>query len=438
MIHVRLGEWQTRGPRDLATPELQGAALDGPDARMLAERLAKLGVLEVVELRDGIHVRAFAHVGRVQIGNLVVTVDPKIGAGELLALLRYAYGLGNLSLLDETKFATTGTLLQDLVVAQLVAEVAALAARGLSRAYVARAEVLPLPRGRIDMSQLAGRWPLTDARLPCRHHQRSSDHLLNRALLAGLRLAADVAQDLALKQAARRWAARLAEEISDVRLDAHLLERARRRLDRLTSAYESALRTVELLFACRAISMDGESTTELRGFLFDMNRFFQALMGRFLTEHLEGFDVGQEHALRRMMSYVPGWNPRRKRPPTPRPDFVVKGEGRVVGLLDAKYRDLWVHELPRDMLYQLAMYALSQARPATAAILFPTVASNATDAVIEIRDPVRDGALGYVALRPVDLRELLSAISEPGDASALARRYAFGEAHSDVARVAAG
>ena len=425
---VHLREWQSLGPED-PQAGLRGVHLAGNDARALARRLTESGIVEIVDLNDGIRVRALAHVGRIHVGGLVITIEPKIGSGQLLELLRYTYGLRDLQLFDITGFATTGQLLQDLICAQLLAEVSELVERGLAKRYVGRSDLLLSPRGRLDINDLARRSPLRSARITCRYHQRSTDHLLNQVALAGVRLASNVAQDPQLSRSLARLAKRLGEEILGVRLGSSVLEQARRHLDRLSAAYAPALRLVDLLYACSAVSLDGEAATELPGFLFDMNRFFQALMERFLRENLHTFDVKAEHGLAEMMRYMPGLNPRRRRPPRPRPDFLVSREGKVAALLDAKYRDLWERDLPRDMLYQLAIYALSQPKAATAAILFPTIIADATAAVIEIRDPVRAGALGYVALRPVALGELLEAVrvdSDPDRRIRLAKKLAFG------------
>ena len=425
---VNLREWQTLGPEDRQAM-LRGVHLDGNDARAFARRLTESGIVEIVELYNGIRVRALAHVGRIHVGELVITIEPKIGSGQLLELLRYTYGLRNLRLFDSAGFATTGQLLQDLICAQLLAEVSELVDRGLVRRYVGRSELFSSPRGRLDINDLARRSPLRSARITCRYHQRSTDHLLNQVVLAGVRLGSHVAQDPLLRRSLARLANRLGEDVREVRLGTSTLEHARRNLDRLSTAYASARRLTELLYACSAVSLDGAATTDLPGFLFDMNRFFQALMERFLTENLADFDVKAEHGLAEMMRYVPGLNPRGRKSPTPRPDFLVSGGGKVAALLDAKYRDLWERDLPRDMLYQLAIYALSQPQAATAAILFPTTSAEATAALIEIRDPVRAGALGYVCLRPVVLGELIEAVridSGPDRRVRLAKRLAFG------------
>ena len=102
---------------------------------------------------------------------------------------------------------------------------------------------------------------------------------------------------------------------------------------------------------------------------------------------------------------------------------MVRRHGQIVALLDAKYRDLWERELPRDMLYQLSVYALSQPAGSTAAIVYPTLDEQAREAVIEIADPMRGEAKGFVALRPVVLTELGRIVAEGDERSgrALAR-----------------
>jgi hypothetical protein len=110
----------------------------------------------------------------------------------------------------------------------------------------------------------------------------------------------------------------------------------------------------------------------------------------------------------------------------------VRWRGEAVALLDAKYRDLWERELPRNMLYQLSVYALSQPRGSTAAILYPSTASEAREAVTEIRDPVVGRSQGFVALRPVLLSRLAGAIHEATEREArqVAAELAFGYGHS--------
>src|SRR4051794_41609954 len=107
-------------------------------------------MLEVLELRTGLSVRSTSFVGRVRLGEVEITVVPKLGSDALLTLLRYAYGLRNLHLLPATSHTTQALGFQDILVWQLVEEARELLARGLRRAYVRRGEGFAFSPGRVD------------------------------------------------------------------------------------------------------------------------------------------------------------------------------------------------------------------------------------------------------------------------------------------------
>jgi 5-methylcytosine-specific restriction enzyme subunit McrC len=203
-------------------------------------------------------------------------------------------------------------------------------------------------------------------------------------------------------------------------------------MNRLTTAYAPALSIIRLLVEAQGVVLEGRTTTiPLPGFLFDMNAFFQALVSRFLKENLSGHSVRDEHGLKGMMRYSPDYNPKRRQSPTPRPDYVVLQKGQIRAILDAKYRDLWTKQLPREMLYQLVVYAISQHKHPQSSILYPTTDVLAKEARIDVSDPLFGKHLGQVCLRPVHLpvleRLLASQTAQARrDREALARRLAFG------------
>ena len=288
--------------------------------------------------------------------------------------------------------------------------------RGIARDYVPVREALTSPRGRIDFLALATQSSGASATLPCLHHPRSGDHLLNQVVLAGLGLAHRNAEDGALASLAGRQSRWLAEYARPVRLSGAVLNQAKRALNRLVAPYEYIVRLIEILHFGSLVDLidDADRSQPLPGFLFDMNRFFQSLLERFLSENLPGLHVQCEHGLTDMMRYMDAHNPRQRRSPSPRPDYAITRKGKVLSLLDAKYRDLWERSLPRDMLYQLSIYALSQPKGATAAILFPTTDATARASRIEIREPMAGGSAGFVALRPVKLGRLVHVIEATG------------------------
>lgn len=427
---IQLHEWEKRVP-ERGSP-LWGMRLS--EGRDVAEDLTRRGQLEILELVRGVEIRAFSWVGRVEIGELTVTVKPKIPGDPFLHLLRYAYGLRRLSLKDAALYDSVQGTFQDLIVRQLASEVEELIARGLHRDYLREPAELAVPRGRIDFQRYVIAAGGGRASLPCVHHPRIRETILNRVILAGIVLAARATDNVDLRGHLRRLVGAMDLDELPLRLDRDVFDRAWRSTDRRTRAYNPALKLIGLLMQGLGISLDDDaSNIRLQGFLFDMNRFFQALLSRFLRENLVGYTVRDEHQLKGMFAYEPSANPRGRRAPTPRPDFVILRANRVASVLDAKYRDLWMYSLPREMLYQLAMYALGQGSSNhQAVILYPTLEGVAVDQTIVLKEPLDGEEKARIVLRPVKLLELerlirsTAGVKRERRSAAMARRFVFG------------
>jgi 5-methylcytosine-specific restriction enzyme subunit McrC len=430
-VSISLSEWQTLSPTNC--DRLAGLYLDSSSgSHRVADALNSSRMLRLTELKSGLEISSRSHVGRIRVGNVNITILPKLKAVPLLRLLRYAYGFRRLELISDSTHSVDQCGFEDLLISQLNAETQELISRGLQRSYVRQDERLASPRGRINIDRLALDGGTVTATLPCHHFPRLEDTFLNQVLLAGLRLAGSVASLLDLRRESRRLASLMEEQVSRVSLNAAILDQAARKQTRLSTAYIPAFSIIRLLVESRGIVLEGRAqTTTLPGFLFDMNLFFQSLLSRFLKENLVDCSVRDEHGLKGMMRYNPKHNPQRKQSPTPRPDYAIIRQGQLVTLLDAKYRDLWEKSLPREMLYQLVVYAISHRQQLQSSILYPTTNPLATEARIDVTDPVFGNHLGQVCLRPVNLTKIEELVSaNTADArrrrETLAKNLAFG------------
>ncbi len=409
-MRIVLSEWQTAGPAE--RPDLKGLSLEGTDGQEI-KRLHQRGILSITELRQGLQVTSRSHVGRVSLRNLEIVVKPKLDGLRLMQLLRYAFGFRPLDLHLFTRQEIAQFDFEDILIHQLNQEVRELAERGLQKAYQPALERLASPRGRIDIRRIASEGGNHTATLPCLHHPRTEDTLLNQMLVTGLHLAAGMACSREVRRESKRVASFLAEKASVINLNLEVLERANSRVNRLTTSYRPALEIIRLLFEANGASVDGRGTgLRSRAFFFDMNRVFQAFVSRFLQENLENHDVEDERGLNGMVRYAAGFNPQGRKAPTPRPDFLIRKEGKTIIFLDAKYRDLWKEKLPREMLYQLVLYSLANPIRPQAAIVYPTIGAGAREARIEVQHPVSGQTMGQISLRPINLERAFELIEE--------------------------
>jgi 5-methylcytosine-specific restriction enzyme subunit McrC len=406
---ITLSEWDYRDPD--SDEELKGLSLEADQETLdKVKEMASQRLLSVQQLNTGLAIRSFSYVGTLTLGRVKITIRPKIEGGQLLNLLRYASGLRRFKTYRLTPVAVAELGFQDLLIMHLIQEVTELWLRGLHRAYTATERDLTTPQGRIDFQRIAHRGGVTQAQLPCKYHPRRNDCLINQVLLAGLHHATGISSDISLVGELNGLIARLQDQVSQIKLSQHVLRRLDRESNRLVAAYRPSINIITALFKSQGITLADKTSHQLPGFLFDMNRFFQDLISRFLRENLQSASIIEEFRLKDMMSYQPGCLPKGSRAPVLRPDFVLTNRGAIVAILDTKYRDLWAKPLPREMLYQLGMYALSQPVGMSATILYPTTSTDACEQVIAINDPVSDSSAlqhrAYIKLRPVNLDKL--------------------------------
>jgi 5-methylcytosine-specific restriction enzyme subunit McrC len=405
ILLIELAEWEQVGPGQ--EHRLKGVSFaDNLSARRLAQDLR--GRLNIREGYEGLEISATSFVGRVDIGPLRIAIRPKLQKIPLALLLRYAYGLRDIRTIEETRAPTTSHGLQDLLIAMLAAEVEELVHRGLARRYVPQAEPLESPRGRILVEELARRGGITDAHLPCRYFERRTNWHLNQVLRTGLVAAGQMTEDRDLRRRVYRLASAFGDVEPKTKIEVGDIDRAERGLNRMTVANAPALTIIRLLLEMLGLAFDpiGEPV-RTSGFLFDMNRFFQRLLSRFLRDNLIGQRIVDEWPVQNVFAYSPDANPRRRAAPSPRPDFALIRGNALKSFLDAKYRDIWEHELPAGWLYQLSIYALSL--PAQVSVLlYASMADDARDEQVDIRLPLLGSTRepASVILRPVPLMPL--------------------------------
>jgi len=407
MTTVDLKEWETR--------ELVGVEFADAKARQTTEILSAKGVIDIEEMKYGIRITTNSYVGKITIGDLHINIYPKLQGMPLYRLLRYAYGLSDLKLYDSAEHSLNRFSFFDLLIYQMYAEADDIYRRGIGKSYIGASGDLSTPRGRIDMVRLA-RSSVQTAVLPCKYFLRSENMVLNQTVLAGLRLGIKLVSDNSLKMKLNSLAGAYSETVDEIRLNRVTLQKARSTLNRLMARYRALLEIINILYESQGIQMEADTRVViLNGYFFDMNAFFETLIGRLLSDYCTRYTVKDQHSLSGMFIYTPGYNPKRKHSPTPRPDFALFRNGSVARLMDAKYRDLWNDSLPREMLYQLAVYAVSGVGDKTATILYPALNDIPSVQKVDIFNPVGGGKMAEVVMKPVNLDKISNALYSDRD-----------------------
>src|ERR1700694_3507158 len=126
-VPIDLKEWQST--TFITHPQLAGMVLPEDDStQSLIEAVSEK--LIISQMRKGIVLESSSFVGRIAVGDLQITIRPKIEMLPLLHLLQYAYRLRHLDLFSATDFTSESLSFQEVLVYQLAAETSELLSRG--------------------------------------------------------------------------------------------------------------------------------------------------------------------------------------------------------------------------------------------------------------------------------------------------------------------
>lgn len=381
---IQLREYETADAR--THPELRRDL--SAEESAIVKAVNRSGRLEIVELKDGLRIKANRYVGAVSIGGLSVQIRPKLGPEHLPAFLRYALDVRRHDTVRDARVALTDLGFVDLIALLFLDEFDGIVQSGLIQEYRTKDAALPAPKGRIQFGRLARIPPAAALTVPCRFDERTHDTPLNRLLLATLNILTGSVTDYSLAFDLHTRASMLSERCSSAILDGPLLDASRTGLNRMSHYYERAVDLAELILRSMGMAAVGNETETLPGFLFDMAQLFERFVARLCHEYApKGVAVDAQVTKRHAFTFQA--NPYNWKRPALRPDIVVRdASGKIIRILDTKYKLLGKNAPPSPTdIYQVTLYSLgfSNTDVTPARIIYPTLQASPPTAVLQFK-----------------------------------------------------
>lgn len=305
-----------------------------------------LSIERIVDTDRSYCVSARQKVGAVEVGDLSVLIEPKIGIPRLLSLACYA--MGEFKPRPDIFDFREREELPDVLARALASEAHRAFARGLLHGYREEEDALQTVRGRIRLEdQMRHRFGV-GLPVEVRYDDFTDDILENRLVKA----AATRLSRMRLRSRKARsdlsWVAGMLEQVSLVEFEAS--EVPATRFDRLNEHYRGVIGLARLVLRHSAF---GSARGQVRasGFLMDMNKLFQ----EFVTVALrEALDVSEEEL--RSDRRIPRVTLDEDGLAGLEPDLSWWDGGTCTFVGDAKYKNLTGKRVPGADLYQLLAY----------------------------------------------------------------------------------
>ena len=322
-------------------------------ALTLAQRDALLGdanplnltIEPIVGTGDRYMVTPGSTVGSVEVGDMSVRIEPKIGIPQLVSLACYSMRLFNPQ--NEPFDFREDEALPDVLALALAAAARRAFAHGLLHGYRVEEDTLRTVRGRIRIDDQIRQRPGFMLPIEVRYDEFTDDIVENRlvkaaaARLARMRLRSQDAR------AALSWVVGMLEQVALVEFSASDLPKTR--FTRLNEHYRDVLALARLILRHSAFS-SARGAVRASGFLVNMNDLFQEFLTVALREAL-GASSDTLHSEREVEFDEDGRA-------TIKPDLSWWDDGICTFVGDAKYKNLTdSRTVPSADLYQLLAYA---------------------------------------------------------------------------------
>lgn len=341
MLEVNLQEYATSQHK---------LSVDQLEALLQESKNLQLSVEPIKGKKGSYNLTPGSTVGALEIGDLSVLIEPKIGIPQLLSLVCYALNIYQPQ--DKLFDFKKAKELPDILALALITAARRAFGRGLLRGYLTEEDALYTVRGRIQFSEQIRRRFSIPLPVEVRFDEYTEDILANRLVKAA---AARLGRMTLRSADARRglgWMAAVLENVS-------LLEFRRSRVpevrfDRLNEHYQHVVGLARLIL----LHSEFESfrgNVRASGFLIDMNKLFQEFLTQALRERL-----GVSANTLRSEYEVPF---DQENSVNMKPDLSWWDGGKCTFVGDAKYKKVASNQVPNADLYQLLAYSTALELP---------------------------------------------------------------------------
>ena len=326
----------------------EAVTLSISDRDALHQRVPSLSIEPVPGTKDQYHLTPGSTIGALEVGDLSVSIRPKLPISRVLYLASYA--MGEIDFRKERfDFEDAATLVEALVPVLATAAHRAFA-RGLLHGYRTEEESLHTVRGRIRINEQIRRRFGVSVPVEVRYDDFTDDVLANRLVKAA---AARLGQ-LRIRPESRRDLSGITSRLDNVSLVEFPPNAVPElKFDRLNAHYREVVTLARLILRHAAIENE-RGTVRATGFLMNMNVVFQEFVTRALREALRVSErtLWSDKGLPRIALDQDG-------KVRLEPDLSWWNGRTCTFVGDAKYKRVEDRRVPNADLYQLLAYTIA-------------------------------------------------------------------------------